>query len=129
MTSFDRPVVPEVGIMTATSRSSTLAGPRPSGTASKISETSTRGTSPTSGTRSSSVTINLGAACCTKPANSTRELFGLTGTWTAPTSMSASQVRRYWSVFRAVTSTRSPGPTPAARSALAARSIWSIACA
>ena len=129
MTSLDRPVVPDVGIMTARSRSSTFAGPRPVAAAVNSSATSARSTAQsTSDGRSLSVTTRLGMACCTKPASSSRELFGLTGTWTAPTSMSANQTRRYSGVFRAVTRTRSPGPTPAARSALAARSIWSIAC-
>ena len=39
MTSFERPVVPEVGIMTATSSGSRSSGPWPSGAASNSSST------------------------------------------------------------------------------------------
>src|SRR5680860_1383916 len=42
ITSFDRPVVPEVGIITATSLGSPAPGPRPSGATSNSSVTSAR---------------------------------------------------------------------------------------
>ena len=128
MTSFDRPVVPEVGIMTATSAGSTSAGPRPSLSPSKIRSTSTRGVPPM-GAASASVTINAGRTCSTNPATSASVLAGLTATWTAPTSMSASQVSRYGGVLRAVTRTRSPAPIPEARSHVAARSTRASAWA
>ena len=45
MTSLERPVVPDVGIITATSVASTSAGPRPSGSASNSEATSSVGRS------------------------------------------------------------------------------------
>src|SRR5680860_1661680 len=95
ITSFDRPVVPEVGIITATSLGSTSPGPRPSGATSNSSATSARVTldpgpataASTTGVNSGSVTTSVGATWRTNPASSASVLFGFTGTWTAPTSM------------------------------------------
>ena len=100
ITSFDRPVVPDVGIITATSPGSSVAGPRPSGSDSNSAPTSTRAAPPVAdgfgneGASASSVTINAGATCSTNPASSSALLFGLIGTWMAPTSMSANHESR-----------------------------------
>ena len=95
ITNFERPVVPDVGIITATSFSSTDVGPRPSASASYNDATSTtRAAEPTSGARSGSVTTSAGSTCPTKPATSASELFGLIGTWIAPVSISANQLNR-----------------------------------
>ena len=128
MTSFERPVVPDVGIITAVASWSMSAGPRPSAAAVKRSAAVTVERS-SSGARSGSVTTSVGSTWSTKPASSAAVLFGLTGTWVAPTSIRASHVSRWSGWLRGVCSTRSPGRTPADRRADAARSMRSWASA
>ena len=137
ITSLERPVVPDVGIITATASGSSAVGPRPSGSpVNSSSMSTTRAVEPvsataddTSGARGGSVTIRPGSTWLTKPDSSVGVEPGLIGTWVAPTSIRASHASRYEAVFRAVTSTRSPGPRPHERNEPAARSMRSRASA
>ena len=75
ITSFDRPVVPDVGIITATSDGIEVAGPRPSGSASNRAAMSTRLLADSAGNEyasASSVRISAGSICSTNP----RDLVG-----------------------------------------------------
>ncbi len=118
VTSFDRPVVPDVGINTA--GSSGRAGPGPaSGGAARENSASTLPSSTTS----------FGSTCPASPASSDSVERGSTATWMAPRYIAASQVNRYSGRLRAVASTRSPGPAPSSARAAAARPIRSRACA
>src|SRR5262245_25263800 len=128
MTSFDRPVVPDVGMSTARSSGVTSTvrldedptSVRQSPTSESMSIWPSAGTSaaPVSfnaGTTAPSVMSARGWTCPTSPASSGAVPDGSVGTVTAPSDASASQVSRYGGVVRAVITTRSPRRTPASR--------------
>ena len=87
VTSFERPVVPDVGI--STTGSSSPAGPVPSTPADRSANSpasgidAAPGTPPSAGT-SSSVTTTRGSTCAASPASSASLLRGLAVTTMAP---------------------------------------------
>ena len=109
MTSLDRPVVPDVGMRTATSAWPTGGtGGGPAAGAVRLSQplvsssasSTPRGGRPVipasaaSGMSPASVMIARGAVWCAKPASSAGALRGLADTVTAPDQASASQHNR-----------------------------------
>ena len=138
ITSFDRPVVPDVGISTATSSGPTPAAgsdPAPGrvchrgrivpvGRHERCTSTSAGNgvvlgspapirprSPPAAATRSASpasVTSSFGWTWPISPASSAAELRGLTATAMAPIDVAASQHSRYGGVVLAVSMTRSP---------------------
>src|SRR5262249_27794453 len=108
MTSLDRPVVPEVGMSTATSAGLTAgsgggapggarccqplvsapAASTPGGARPVVPPSVTSGRSPAAGV------IARGAGCWASPASSAGALLGLADTVTAPAQASASQHNR-----------------------------------
>src|SRR4051794_34836801 len=129
ITSLDRPVVPEVGMRTATSsgvavsgRSGTVSGaPASQSPASPATSTvpssavapSRDVASSTVAARSVSETSSRGRAWVSNPASSAAVARGLVGTAMAPSTVVASRVSRYGGVLCAVSTTRSPRRTPA----------------
>src|SRR6478609_4510768 len=97
VTSFERPVVPDVGMSTA--GSSGPAGPGPSsGGAGLVNSASTFPSS----------TTTSGSTCTTRPVSSASVLRGSTATWIPPRYMTASHAKTYSGWLRAVASTRLP---------------------
>src|SRR5215467_14841119 len=109
MTSLDRPVVPEVGMSTATSagRTGGAGGGSPDGArscqplVSSSASSTPRGGMPVmpasliSGISPASVMIARGVVWWASPASSAGALLGLADTVTAPAQASASQHNRY----------------------------------
>ena len=125
MTSLDRPVVPEVGISTATSSGRATSGSPSSPAVSPAAASSPASSRPSGGATPASCTSPAspgsvisarGETWPASPASSAGALRGLTGTVTAPSAARASQHSRYGGVVRAVIMTRSPRRTPAAAS-------------